>query len=477
MPRLQLASLLGLAILAVAQPVFAQEEARAEGYLRETTRVESWSFFDPRPGGGDPDYSFFANRATLGVRVSSRRIEVEAAFQYAQLLGLPTRAIGPGALGSGAFYFFSAETAEAYQLYIKTSMLRVKDVLPGLSIAVGRMGFSSGDETPSGDAAIDRVQRSRIGSRLIGNFDWSIFQRSFDGGRIDVDRRLWSANAALLFPTQGGYEESANPTISSVKVLTASLTAKPALVPGQALQFFAYHYRDQRDLRARPDNAIVGSLRPNVSIGTFGVSDVVVARVGPGEIDAVVWLVGQTGDWYGQKHAAHSAAIEVGYRWQSAGRPWLRAGLVRASGDKEPNDREHHTFFQMLPSIHRYSRSTTYALMNVQDVFAQVSFEPRRRITAHAEVHRVSLARAADRWYYGSGATSRTGTFFGFVGRSSGGATRLGTIAEGSIDVSLKRHWSINGYVGWMKGGDVVRRTFAADRLVFFYLENVLSFF
>ena len=120
--------------------------------------------------------------------------------------------------------------------------------------------------------------------------------------------------------------------------------------------------------------------------------------------------------------------------------------------------------------------STTYALMNVQDTFAQFSVDPHPRVTAHAEVHRLSLASAADRWYYGSGATSRTGTFFGFATRLSGGATGLGTIAEGSVDVRLTRYWAMNGYLGWMKGGEVVRRTFAGDRLVFFYLENVLSF-
>jgi hypothetical protein len=476
MGRRWFASLVSLAVLAVAQPLSAQDEPRVEAYLRDTTRVESWSFLEPRPGAGDPNYTFFANRAVFGVRVSSRRFDIDAAVQYAQLLGLPARAIGPGALGGGAFYFFSAEAAEAYQLYIKTSMLRIKDVVPGVSIAVGRMSFSSGDETPSGDGAIDNVRRKRIASRLVGDFDWSIFQRSFDGGRVDIDRRSWSANASLLFPTQGGYEESANPTISSVKVLTASVTIKPALLPHQAVQLFAYHYRDQRDLSARPDNATFGSLRPNVSIATYGISNVAVVPVGSGELDAVVWLAAQTGDWYGQKHRAYSAAAEVGYRWHSPGRPWLRAGLVRASGDQDANDLEHHTFFQMLPSVRRYSMSTTYALMNVQDTFVQLSLDPHPRVVAHAEVHRLSLSEAADRWYYGSGATSRTGTFFGFASRSSGGATRLGTIAEGSIDVTLKRSWSMNGYLGWMKGADVVRRTFAGDRLVFFYLENVLSF-
>ena len=86
----------------------------------------------------------------------------------------------------------------------------------------------------------------------------------------------------------------------------------------------------------------------------------------------------QTGDWYGQKHAAHSAALEVGYRWQAC-RPSMapRRYAARVGRRRHQTIDEHHTFFQMLPSVQRYSASTTYALMNVQDMFAQVSFEPR----------------------------------------------------------------------------------------------------
>ena len=195
-----------------------------------------------------------------------------------------------------------------------------------------------------------------------------------------------------------------------------------------------------------------------------------------GEIDTVLWAAAQTGDWYGQEHRAVSITGEAGFRWSSAWRPWIRGGFLHASGDRNPADARHGTFFQMVPTVRRYSLSTAYAQMNLRDAFAQVLLQPRSAVTARVELHRVSLAEAADRWYAGSGATVRSGNYFGFSGRASNGATSVGTVAEGSVDVQLNRRWSMNGYLGWIKGGEVVRRLFAGDRLVFFYVENALSF-
>jgi Alginate export len=468
-----------IAVLLAGRAASAQptDNPQVTAYFYDTTRVESWSFFQPLPGGGDPNYSIFGNRATLGVRLSSRHMDADAAVQYAQLLGLPPRAIGPGALGSGGFYYFSAEAPEAFQLYLKTMMMRLKAERYGISLTLGRMGFSSGEENSSGTAAIDALTQTRVGSRMVGEFEWSVFQRAFDGARLDVDRPSWSANAALLFPTQGGYEESANPTNSSVKVMAGSATAKPVILRHQQAQVFVYHYRDQRDVTARPDNTSLPADAADVDMTTFGFSDVAVVPLGRGELDAVLWAAWQNGNWYGDKHAASSVAVEAGYnfvtaRWQ----PWVRVGYVFASGDRSAADGRHETFFQMVPSIDRYARSTTYALMNVRDLFAQIAIQPHARVRASGEAHRVSLANATDRWYYGSGATSRTGSFFGFTGRFAGAGTRIGTVVEGTADVSLNRVWSLKGYVGWIDGGDVVERLFAGDRLVFFSLDSVIRF-
>jgi hypothetical protein len=451
-------------------------EPEATPYLTNVSRLEAWSFFEPPPGDGDPRYFTLGNRATLGVRVKSRRLDVDGAVSYAQLVNLPEDSIGPGALGNGALYFFSAAAPAAFQLYFKRMWLRVKDVVPSLALSAGRMDYSSGEESSFDESALDELQRRRVGARLIGNFEGSTFERSFDAARADVNRTRWAAHAGLLFPSQGGYEESANPTISSVKLLTASATLKPTVTPGQGTQFFLYHYRDQRDVEGRPDNVLRPALRADIDLATFGASQVNLFDIGRGAAEVSLWMAVQVGDWYGQDHRASSASVTGGYRFNTRGRPFVGGGLVSASGDTNPADDRHETFFQMVPSIDRYVPSAVYSLMNIRDAFAEFSIQPHTRLQFRADVHHVSLAQFADQWYYGSGATSRVGSFFGFASRPSRGATSLGTIAQAYADLKLKPAWTMRGYFGVMRGGEVVRRSFAGSQLLLFQLENRLSF-
>ncbi|MEZ5475913.1 MAG: hypothetical protein R3E72_13055, partial [Steroidobacteraceae bacterium] len=62
------------------------------------TRLESWRFFDPRPGGGDPDYAFLGDRLRLDLRGHWPRADLTLAAQVVGMAGLPDRAVGPGAL-------------------------------------------------------------------------------------------------------------------------------------------------------------------------------------------------------------------------------------------------------------------------------------------------------------------------------------------------------------------------------------------
>ena len=73
--------------------------------------------------------------------------------------------------------------------------------------------------------------------------------------------------------------------------------------------------------------------------------------------------------------------------------------------------------------------------------------------SARIEVHALHLASGADLWYQGSGATASKGRFFGFSGRAARGDTSLGTVLEGTVDVPIKKYWSVNGYAGIMSGG------------------------
>jgi hypothetical protein len=130
----------------------------------------------------------------------------------------------------------------------------------------------------------------------------------------------------------------------------------------------------------------------------------------------------------------------------------------------------------MVPTVRKYSMTTAYSTMNLNDLFAEIIVKPTKRVTARADVRRLWLAEAADRWYAGSGATQRTGSFFGYAGRRSGGSTDLAPFAlEGAADVTLATHWSANAFVGAIRGGDAVASSFQGRWLRFFYLESVVQ--
>jgi len=466
-------------VVAFSVTTLAQEPPRVTGTLSNLTRVESWSFFEPRPPStrdelvGDPDYTFVGDRAELGVRVDGVRFDLSGAFNYVRLENLPTHAIGPGGLGTGAFYFAATGLSYSYQLYFSELALRVSAPEERASVTLGRMPFASGAEAASANPSLEILKRERLHSRLVGNFEWSYYQRRFDGARLDVDRPGWHATAAAFLPTQGGFEESTNLSMPQVQVVHAAFIRK---AESREWQAFATLYRDRRAEAAVVDNTGSRDRPVDVTITAFGGSHAGVTPTRHGELDTVIWAAAEAGDWYGQSHRAGSVAAEVGHRWTRApGKPWLRAGYLWASGDGDPDDGHHGTFFQMLPSSRKYALSSTYAQVNLTDAFVQAWFEPGG-VKTRIEVHALGLASAGDLWYQGSGATSSTGRYFGFSGRAAGGHLSLGTALDATVEVPLKKYWSVNAYAGTLWGGDVVTQHFSGTRLAFWYLENIIRF-
>ena len=464
--------------LGAQTPVPAPATAEETRWLvRDWTRVESWHYFTPKPGGGDPDYTDVANRLQVGVERRAPRYDAVVALQYVQFGGLPARASGPGPLGAGALYFDQSARTDSHQVYLRYLNFRLKSLIPGFDVQFGRFGYTSGAESPSRDPKIETVKRLRLDSRLLGEFEWALYQRGFDGVRADLDRPGWHATGGLFRPTQGGFENAAGAEITRIDLIAGAVTLRPGSVLRRTdWQLFANRYDDTREVQARPDNTNRSATGVDVHINTFGSSVVGAYPTGSGQIDVVGWVAGQTGTWYEQSHRAWAGAAELGHQWSDiAWRPWLRAGLFHASGDAVPDDSSHGTFFPVMPTVRKYSLSTVYGLMNLDDLFVHAFFVPTSALTVRVDLHRLGLVTSADLWYSGSGATQKAGTNFGYAGRRSNGATALGTMLEGSVDRAISRRWSVNGYVGVMKAGDVVRGTFAGNWLTFGYMESVVQ--
>ena len=450
-----------------------QAEPKVTAAISNITRVESWSFFEPRVDllaltpdpVGEPDYTYIADRAELGVRVEGDRFDVTGAFNYVRLENLPTLAIGPGGFGSGAFYFAATGVRYSYQLYLSELTVRMNSRDRRRSFTIGRMPFSE---------STSELARERLDGRLIGNFEWSLYQRRFDGARVEVTDGRWRFSGGAFMPTQGGFEESTNLTMSKIQLGVVSATLSDQRFE---TQLFGNVYRDRRrGLKAVVDNRLGPDAPVDVTIATVGGSYARSSELASGEVDVVAWGAAQLGDWYGLAHRAGSAVIEAGYRWPSAaGRPWLRGGYAWASGDGVRNDDRHTTFFQVLPSSRKYALSSVYTHMNLRDAFVQLRIEPRR-FNARIEVHKVALARGQDLWYQGSGATASGDRFFGFSGRFANGETSLGTVLEGTIDMPIRKFWSVNAYAGVIRAGGVVRQMFTDKPLTLWSIDNVLRF-
>lgn len=235
---------------ATAHAQSADPDPTVTGTFSNVTRVENWSFFHPSPGAtSNPDYTFLGDRAELGASVTGARFDLAASFNYVRMENLPTNAIGPGGLGAGAFYYYSSGVRYSYQLYLSEAVLRAKARDGRWSVAVGRMRYASGAETTTWSADLDALMRDRLQSRLVGTFDYALYQRRFDGVRADVNRPTWHFTAAAFLPTQGGFEESTNLSMPKLQVGSAVFTERggPSASP-RAWQAFAYLYRDRRPI-------------------------------------------------------------------------------------------------------------------------------------------------------------------------------------------------------------------------------------
>jgi hypothetical protein len=129
-----------IAAILVAGPRGASAQtppAPTDWYATNMFRVESWRFFEPPQGGGDPTSTYIGNRLRFGLRRASPRVELQAAGQYVQLGWLPEDASGPGPLGLGAVYFDHAGSRNPGEIYLKYLNVRFRDVAPGFQCRRG----------------------------------------------------------------------------------------------------------------------------------------------------------------------------------------------------------------------------------------------------------------------------------------------------------------------------------------------------
>lgn len=435
------------------------------------SRYAYWNWFSAPSDNNEYNYGF--QRTRLNLKFESEYIDIFIQPQFVNMFGLPDDAVSSspqGPLGMGGLYYAHNQEEDPYKFGLHQGYLKFKNIFnKNISLKVGRFEYCDGLEALSkkDGKKINALKKMRLADRLISSFGWSAFARSFDGGLFTYGNDNLNFSSSFFYPTQGGWEKDTNETIEDIKITTATLTLKKnVLLKGAEIAGFYYNYRDDRNVTQRVDNSgVIESLDGvDIDIHMVGGHLVGVYDLGPGQLDILVWGGAQFGDWYGLDQQAFAVDGEIGYQFVNfPWKPWLRAGYYRGSGDDNPNDGDHGTFFQMAPGTRRYQLLPFCDLMNTQDIFFQLITKPTKRLTARLDYHFIQLTESNDRWYMGSGPTQETGSIFGYLARPSHGEDDLAQELDLILDYKVNPHWEVIFSYSHVFGADVIERIYGED--------------
>lgn len=484
MPALLFSYLLILlaAILSAAQPAAPVQRrgVQFQGSLR--SRLEAWDWFDANAGDS---YAFLGSiaRFQLSQQMESADWTVEFAVPF--LLGLPDNALAGGAqglLGLGGNYFVANQRSRnVAMVFPKQAYWRWKNLggAAGQSLRIGRWEFNDGSELAPKNATLAALKASRIQMRLIGHFGWTHVGRSFDGLHYSFQKPRSAFHFLGAIPTRGVFQTDGWGWNKTALAYTSYSRALGNEKNAGDLRLFGVWYHDWRHV-LKVDNRSAAARQAdlsNISLWTWGAHYMRAMETPVGVFDVLLWGTLQHGRWGRLEHRAASGDFEAGLQPKLLTRvkPWIRGGYYSGSGDADPGDGRHGTFFQILPTPRPFARFPFFNLMNNQDAFAMFILRPHPAWTFSTEMHALRLANSRDLWMLGGGVFQPWS--FGYVGRPSNGNRSLATLWDASADWRINARWTLSGYWGYANGKSVIAAIYPEGKNARFgYLELGVRF-
>lgn len=452
------------------------------GSLR--SRMYDWDWFQPTSGNNN--YIYSGNLLRLDFSQNRDNWDWNAEFAVPFLLGMPKNATGTGAnqgaLGLGSNYASanggSQNVAMIFpkQLYIRFDGLTGDR---GHTLQIGRFTFLDGSEMVPKNATLSVLKRDRVNQRLIGDFGWSDVGRSFDG--VHYSYSLPSDNFTFVgaVPTRGVFQVDGwgwnRVGFGYGSYTHESNTAKHA----SDTRVFVIEYDDFRHI-LKTDNRPVAVRKndlENIVIQTYGGHTLHSFETTAGTIDVLAWGAAQTGRWGVQTQRAGAFDVEGGFQPKILPKlkPWLRTGYSWSSGDGNPNDNTHGTFFQVLPTPRPYDRFPFFNMMNNKDNFGILILRPNPKVTLSSEFHALRLSNANDFWYSGGGVFQPW--TFGYTGRATSGRKSLANLYDTNAEFRMNRKITLTAYVGYAQGLAVMEQIYPQGKDGRFgYLEFMYRF-
>ena len=432
------------------------------------TRLEGWNWFEGK--SGNSDYPFWHSLLRIGIGQTRERFDWFVEGEQPSILGLPDDAVvaaPQGQLGLGGTYYAANHnhTNEANG-FVKQGFVNLKNLGP-VGLKLGRFEYFDGLEVTPKDPMLATVIQTRIAHRLISNFGFTAVQRTFDGVQLSANSGQNNFTFFGARPTEGIFQVKGMDELN-VDVYYGAYTR--SVTSGKSageLRVFGLGYIDHRRLVLKTDNrpqAARAADQGKIELATYGADYAhVINTTNAGRFDFLIWGVLQNGSWGSLAQRAGAFVGEAG--WQPAVKilkPWISAGYSYGSGDGNPSDSRHGTFFQVLTTPRQYARFPFYNMMNNEDVYGTLNVRPISKLALRTEVHALRLASASDLWYLGGGAfQSQT---FGYTGRPGSGNRGLANVCDLSADYQITRSFAATLYYGHAWGKGVIASIYPKDQ-------------
>jgi len=452
------------------------------GSLR--SRVYAWDWFQPTSGNNN--YQFSGNILRVSFSENRRTWQWNAELAAPFLLALPQDSTGTGpqqgALGFGSNYL-TANQGDRNNAMVFPRQLYVEfDRLNGEKghLKLGRFTFLDGSELAPKNATLATLKRDRVTQRLLGDFGFSDIGRSFDGLHYSYSSSS-SDNVTIIaaVPTRGVFQVDGWGW-NRVGFGYAAYTRDWGRGRHTAdTRLFLIEYDDWRHV-LKTDNRPLADRRgdtDNIRIDTFGGHTLHALETSAGTFNLMLWGAAQTGRWGFQRQRAGAIDAEAGVqpKFLPKLKPWLRGGFTWGSGDGNPKDNTHRTFFQLLPTPRPYARFPFFNMMNTEDAFGALILRPHAKVTVSSEFHSLRLSKANDLWYSGGGVFQPW--TFGYSGRSTSGRRSLGNLYDTSLEYRMNRNLTLTGYFGYTQGLGVMGQIYPQGKNAQFgYLEGLYRF-
>jgi hypothetical protein len=430
-------------------------------------RAEGWNWFQGKTGNSD--YGLWDSLLRVGIGQTGEHFDWFLEGEQPSILGLPNNAVvaaPQGQLGlGGSYYAANNNHTDVANGFVKQAFVNFKNLGPA-GLKLGRFEYFDGVEVKPRDPLLATVIQTRISSRLISNFGFAAVQRTFDGVQLTGNS---GQNNLTLFgarPTQGVFQVKGMDELDVDSYYGAYTRSVANKQNAGELRVFALGYIDHRTLVLKTDNRptpLRASDLGKIEIATWGADYAhVYNATNAGKFDFLLWGVVQTGSWGSQAQHAGAFVGEAG--WQPPVKllkPWLSAGYSYGSGDKNPTDSRHGTFFQDLPTPRQYARFPFYNMMNNEDWYGTLNLRPASKLALRSELHALRLASNSDLWYSGGGAFQPN--TFGYTGRPSNAHQGLANVWDLSADYQVTRVFSSTLYYGHAWGKTVIAAVYPKE--------------